>query len=914
MGDISALFSEIPAPTVAPRTAQLRPTRAPTAHVWPTPSPTPAPTPAPSPAPSPAPTPQPTPAPTASPTPRPTASPTAHPSPAPTPSPTAAPTPFCQPGSYALRRSAQAPGNSAFRGEASASGGLDCADCPASKWNGGGPQSHSQCTFCPVGRFNLGAAIAALSCGACPAGQFRSNKPNAGVVATACTQCKPGRFAAATGAAACVACPPGKHQARRGQVSCAKCAVGRAQAAFGGLRCTPCARGYFMSEPGASICARLPPSPAPTPVPTPAPSVAPTPVPSPAPTVPPTPMPTPAPTSAPSSAPTAAPTMSPTTAPSRSPTAAPSPSPTPVARCPAGKHYFSHPVTRAALAKFNHLGSGCAACPQGKYAAAGARACVACPRGQSSRRAASAVDPAGRRLAPSAANAAAAGTSSDIPVDALQAPVTAASTAHSRSWAAARKDACQPCGAGHYGDSAGAARCSACERGKYGVSTGSIGGATSAKSCRLCAAGHYAGRPGSRKCEGTCKPGRFSIAGAWFCSTCGGGQFQPISGQARCHACPAGKMSFAEVHHFGATTSRNSAKPLEITSCADCENGQWSRASSSSCSTHLTRPPTPVPTPMPTAAPSRSPTPPPTPAPSPACLPGQFRQPLQRLPNAGGGAGSMWVCRGFQQLASSATVRGRRSDGANCCAPCPRGRFGDGSRSSCEPCPPGRYSQTSATDKGGCIPCEANSFSAQYAAPKCHQCPKGKYSYGGYPGSTSCLIHWGRATKSSKKARTTPMAPSASDAAVLALAHEKTNLQMLLAALGCAAVLATTCAVTAAIARVKSSTPTTAAASFERYGAEMPTLGRDQRSSNSAADRRSGYDDVDSAAAFVAASRKFHNRKPVHQPAVGTSAHAAAASKPGAVNEGLPLLRGSHPAKPASSFVTSRILSGAIDE
>jgi len=154
------------------------------------------------------------------------------------------------------------------------------------------------------------------------------------------------------------------------------------------------------------------------------------------------------------------------------------------------------------------------------------------------------------------------------------------------------------------------------------------------------------------------------------------------------------------------------------------------------------------------------------------------------------------------------------------------------------------------------------------------------------------------------------MAPSASDAA---LAHEKTILQMLLAALGCAAVLATTCAVTAAIARVKSSTPT-AAASFERYGAEMPTLGIDHRSSNSAADRRSGYDDVDSAAAFVAASRKFHSRKPVHQPAVGTSAHVVTASKPGAVNEGLPLLRGTQPPTPASSFVTSSILSGAIDE
>lgn len=346
------------------------------------------------------------------------------------------------------------------------------------------------------------------------------------------------------------------------------------------------------------------------------------------------------------------------------------------------------------------------------------------------------------------------------------------------------------CAIGLYAPKSGTPACLRCAKGKFGTVISS----KSEGDCVLCEAGRYAVREGARDCAGTCPPGRFSVRGSWFCVTCGWGTYSAVAGAATCTSCPAGKMSHARGADaatgggglavrdgIGASEGAAVAAAIEATdadmlaSCADCPRGTWSQARASSCSASITRPPTPAPSRAPTSTPSPAPTLPPTPVPTPPCQPGQVHHPPRFVrivggsrAGAGGSVGSAgeWTCEGIgrgiavdgnavhpmhARVPADAHAVPAVPPGLSCCVACRAGRYstttdengvaarhGDaGTR--CAPCQPGRWSMGAGTDSTVCIPCAENTFAPRYGSALCATCPGGKYSYGGLPGSVSCL-------------------------------------------------------------------------------------------------------------------------------------------------------------------------------
>ena len=118
-------------------------------------------------------------------------------------------------------------------------------------------------------------------------------------------------------------------------------------------------------------------------------------------------------------------------------------------------------------------------------------------------------------------------------------------------------DACLPCGAGER-SSVGSSVCSVCPTGTYTSSTGSsdcnglcsAGKSTTgdspsdhdeASDCTLCEIGTFSGD--GEACS-ACENGKFSPAGATFCTSCEAGKYSESTGDsAACQDCPAGSYT-----------------------------------------------------------------------------------------------------------------------------------------------------------------------------------------------------------------------------------------------------------------------------------------------------------------------------------------------------------------------------------
>ncbi|CAH1275210.1 SCUBE1 [Branchiostoma lanceolatum] len=95
---------------------------------------------------------------------------------------------------------------------------------------------------------------------------------------------------------------------------------------------------------------------------------------------------------------------------------------------------------------------------------------------------------------------------------------------------------CEPCAAGEFSGTPGAATCQKCSPGNYRSSAASTG-------CNACVAGTYSRTAGSRVCE-PCAAGEFSDnPGAASCQKCPAGTYSNSAASTGCSACEAGTYS-----------------------------------------------------------------------------------------------------------------------------------------------------------------------------------------------------------------------------------------------------------------------------------------------------------------------------------------------------------------------------------
>eukprot|EP00457_Paulinella_chromatophora_P000003 gb/GEZN01000003.1/.p1 GENE.gb/GEZN01000003.1/~~gb/GEZN01000003.1/.p1 ORF type:complete len:6228 (-),score=473.22 gb/GEZN01000003.1/:302-18958(-) len=123
-----------------------------------------------------------------------------------------------------------------------------CITCPDGKFVD--VEGQATCVSCPSGTFaNLSAAVRD-HCEPCALGKFSQ-----GVGNTACELCPQGYANSKTGQFACAPCTPGLYANQSGSQECLPCRVGYAITSFGATNCNQCLQGEFQDSEGALTCA-----------------------------------------------------------------------------------------------------------------------------------------------------------------------------------------------------------------------------------------------------------------------------------------------------------------------------------------------------------------------------------------------------------------------------------------------------------------------------------------------------------------------------------------------------------------------------------------------------------------------------------------------------------------------------------
>ena len=333
-------------------------------------------------------------------------------------------------------------------------GGSGCEACPAGKYQN--VAGATACLDCPGGTYQ--SETGATACLACDAGKYQDQ-----VGASACMDCMYGSYQDQAGATQCLMCPTGKYQDQFGATTCLDCGVGTFMNVTGMAMCYDCAQGSYQPQTGSTVCLTCPAD-----------------------------------------------------------TYQDQFGATVCLDCPAGT---SAPVgsdsqddcegSVSCNPGFYDGGSGCEACPAGKYQnVAGATACLDCPGG----------------------------------------------TYQSETGATA----CLTCDAGKYQDQVGASACMDCMYGSYQDQAG-------ATQCLMCPTGKYQDQFGATTCL-DCGVGTFSnVTGNTMCYDCPQGGYQPQTGSTVCLTCPADTYQ----DQFGATVCLDcpagTSAPVGSDSQDDCE-------------------------------------------------------------------------------------------------------------------------------------------------------------------------------------------------------------------------------------------------------------------------------------------------------------------------------------------------------
>jgi hypothetical protein len=406
-------------------------------------------------------------------------------------------------------------------------GSASCLNCPTGKAVGGGQLS--TCSNCAAGKYQNQTGQGA--CKACPQGQFNGN--NAGQGYEACFLCNPGKYADVTGliwckncvnkkyqdqtgqsacktcpagsivdttvnGKTCSACPIGKAQSLSGQTSCIDCSPGHYQDSTNQTECKQCVAGKYQTNSGHSACAE----------------------------------------------------------------------------CPKGQYQNAMKQTSCAgctAGKYqNENGkNGCKQCGAGKYSASGQDSCANCDLGQYQNQ----VEQTACKDCPKgyyqnnrgkiSCGECGVGKYQDEKAKAGCRPCLAGKFTNTPFQEECKlcpkgqyqdgnsQTECLPCQAGRYQSNTGQSSCAyLCPRGKFGLS-----GQDSLEDCKNCPLGFAQNIAGQSSCT-ECEAGTFSNvnAGAYSCSGCAAGKYQPEKGQTSCDPCATGK--------FTSTTGQ--------TACQDC--------------------------------------------------------------------------------------------------------------------------------------------------------------------------------------------------------------------------------------------------------------------------------------------------------------------------------------------------------
>lgn len=108
---------------------------------------------------------------------------------------------------------------------------------------------------CPAGETN-NTSNPYNSCATCPSGTGNQGSySGSGYTATACTSCKPGSYAAASGSG-CKACPEGSYNTGHGSTTCSVCSAGKTTNGTGKTSCTTCGNaGTYTNSSGTTSSA-----------------------------------------------------------------------------------------------------------------------------------------------------------------------------------------------------------------------------------------------------------------------------------------------------------------------------------------------------------------------------------------------------------------------------------------------------------------------------------------------------------------------------------------------------------------------------------------------------------------------------------------------------------------------------------
>lgn len=146
-------------------------------------------------------------------------------------------------------------------GKYSNDGANACSDAPSGKYADNSERSESDLKVCAPGRYSEGGAT---SCTPCPAGTYNSASgwPSSDAVASAhdaldkCQACPAGTYMLGTGATACDDCQLGYYQSGN---ACSKCQLGKYQDATKQTECKVCGTGHIATALGQTACDSCPP-------------------------------------------------------------------------------------------------------------------------------------------------------------------------------------------------------------------------------------------------------------------------------------------------------------------------------------------------------------------------------------------------------------------------------------------------------------------------------------------------------------------------------------------------------------------------------------------------------------------------------------------------------------------------------
>lgn len=365
---------------------------------------------------------------------------------------------------------------------------------------------------------------------------------------------------------------------------------------------------------------------------------------------------------------------------------------------------------------------GCAQCPVGRYATAGAPRCEPCPAGFFQ-----------GLIGQSSCTRCPAGAFSGV-------AASRCTLCNPNQYSSAGAVVCMNCPVGRVSDT-GAAVCTPCRPGTYWLpnsrsgascvpcNAGSFQPNSGATLCPQCAVGMFRATPGAIACT-NCPAGTFSSAlgatqctpcsAGWFCQQpktfprvgtsvplqCAPGKFSATPGQTSCTDCPAGRFAglAATVCTPCSVGWANSRTGRWV--CDECEAGSFAPAvgTAAACT---------------------------------QCPVGKF-QLKERMgscddcaagmfkPTVGKGS-CLWCPPGTENLLTGQSVCPAckpgffSATGVGRCQMCPAGTFSEGARSSCTPCFPGTFG--SSPGASICQHCPATFFSATSGAAQCQQCP-----------------------------------------------------------------------------------------------------------------------------------------------------------------------------------------------